>query len=215
MNNYIEANHAKIEEALKQLKRQHLSQDIATFIDQFNHGIINTRNDSVKNIAKLLELGYANISTQGNKIVVKSTAETLISQSRELLNQYELIAVLKRISKGLIDSDYPYSTKLILSNEKPGFIYLEPEVEDLTVQGDQKHDYKLEDLTLYKDAERFTASKHEVPNNLFLRPFIHDYNTDENTCYLIAGEISKVSVNPVLGLQKFIDDTKKEISNRA
>lgn len=250
--NFIESNHAYAEKAKLKLRKQHLPADIETFINLFNQGLINTRNDSVKDIVKLITSGYGNVASQGNKIYVKSEDETVIEQTDFFLKQYKLVATLKRIAGEMLEADYSADTKLIIKAQNPGFIYLEPDVDDMFESDDedaieeqseqsgnsydnQNHSvlddiqqanndeqtapestekvFSEKDLELYTDAERFTSSKTALPSNLFLKALIHDYNPDEQTAYLLLGDLAKQSTSPVEHLKQFVDETKEAMKD--
>lgn len=135
-NNYIKANNDFADKATKKLQKQHLPVDLDTFINLFNQGLINTRNPSIKEIVDLLTSGYMNVASQSNRIYVKSKTETIIEQSSFLLKQYRFVAILKRIANEMLSEDYPANTKLILKHDNPGFLFLEPSVDDLSDNSD-------------------------------------------------------------------------------
>lgn len=214
---YIEANADAIKKAQAKLKKEHLPGDIDTFINLVNNKIINSNNEDIKEIIRLMTEGYANIASRSNKIYVKSKAETLVEQSLLFLEHYKLATIFKRIAQELLDSEYPADTKLILSYDHPGSIYLEPTVEgisddDLIPDTDENGLFKFKDLSLYDGAEKFTGSKNAVPSNLFLIRYLKDYRVNDKTSYIIASEIANLDVAPIEKLETFIDETTKEFT---
>ena len=214
---YIEANADAIKQAQAKLKKEHLPGDIDTFINLVNNKIINPNNEDIKEIIRLMTEGYANIASRSSRIYVKSKAETLVEQSLLFLEHYKLATIFKRIAQELLDSEYPQDTKLILSFEHPGSIYLEPTVEgisdeDLIPDTDENGLFKFKDLIAYDGAEKFTGSKNAVPSNLFLMRYLKDYRVNDGTSYIIAGDIAKLSVDPIAKLETFIDETTNEFT---
>lgn len=160
-NNYIKANNDFADKAAKKLQKQHLPVDLDTFINLFNQGLINTRNPSIKEIVDLITSGYMNVASQSNRIYVKSKTETIIEQSSFLLKQYRFVAILKRIANEMLSEDYPANTKLILKHDNPGFLFLEPSVDDLSDNSDpddnqntdENHDGSIPPLPSLHDDE--------------------------------------------------------------
>lgn len=212
---YIEADPHSIRKAKTKLEGEHLPGDIDTFINLVNNRVINPNNDDIKEIIRLMTKGYSNIASRNNKIYVKSKDETLVEQSLLFLNHYKLATTFKRISQEVLDAGYPADTKLILSYDHPGSIYLEPTAlgisdDDLMPEADENGLYKFDDLTVYDGAEKFTNSKKAVPSNLFLRSYLKDYS-DDKTSYILAGEAAELPTNSIAELQKFIDETTESV----
>lgn len=210
-NLYIKANEDYVQKAEREMAKSKLPTDVDTFINLFNSGLINSKNDSIKEIVESLTKGYSNIASQKNRIYVKSREEVILEQSGFLINEFSLAAIMKRIATNMKDEEYPENTKLILSSDHPGNIYLEPDVDDMTDSEGSPELYKLKELNLYDGAERFTGSKTAVASNLFFKHLLHDYNVADKTVYMNLVDLLNLSLSPVNQLSTFINQAKQSL----
>lgn len=186
-NTYIPANQEAAEKVTSMLKKQRLFGDVDQFIQLYNEGIINVRKEEIKEIAKEISNSYLNVFIQRDKLYVKSSEETYVEKSLYVLNEWKIVAALKRIANDIVADGNPSDTKLIFFGDKTnsGYVYLEKEVDEFS-------ELTREDLVRYDAAERLTTSSTVIPSNVFLRPLIKEHETFEDAGYIEAYDLINI-----------------------
>lgn len=180
---YIPVNDESENKINALLQKQRIFGSVDQFIHLYNEGIINVNKEEVKEIAREIESSYQNIILQRNKLYVKSAEETYVERSMLFLSAWSTVAALKRIANEIVNDNDDFNTKLILLEDNPGYIYLEPELENSWDPVDVKA------LERYDAAERLTTSKTAIPSNIILSGMIKDYDKVDGAGYIEAEDL--------------------------
>lgn len=202
----IPVNNTAEQELTNILSRNRMFSTVDQFISMYNNDILSANNPTVKELVKLVENTYKNVSLSGRKIVIESPTEVAVENIIKLMSDWRIIVKLKRIATNLYDEEYDLNTRIVFNEEKTGIPLIEI------------YDHSIED---YKLVQHWSTGKiidktASLANNVFAAHLLDTYNNDETACYFKLEDLIDLDDSFVLDIEEtllnkaFIDNPLNE-----
>lgn len=149
MSNFMPVNEASAQ-ALNERLAETIFKSAPDFVNFYNSGLINQKNEEVKKIAAELTAVFKDVRERGGKLVFISQQEVHLNEIMDALAPWEILVKAKReaesaVAEGSITAD----TVLAFSKKNNGFILKTEDEEGVTVLtkiGNDKLFNKFEDV---------------------------------------------------------------------
>lgn len=122
MSKFMPVNNATAEELNTRLSST-IFKSAADFVNFYNSGLINTKNEEVTKIVAEVTSAFKDVKEKGGKLVFLSSSEVLLNEALAALLPWEILVRAKREANDLIASgEITRESTLAFSKKNAGFI---------------------------------------------------------------------------------------------
>lgn len=149
MSNFMPINDAAAQELNDRLSNT-IFKSAADFVNFYNSGLINKKNDEVTKIVAEVTTAFKDVKEKGGELVFLSSSEVLLNEALAALLPWEILVRAKREANDLIaDGTITRESTLAFSKKNAGFILkVDEEVEgDFVKVGSEKLFGKIEEVS--------------------------------------------------------------------
>lgn len=199
-NKLMPVNEAKEQELKNKLAKNKLFGTPEQFIELYNSGVVNTNNDSVREMADEIVETYVNVSKNNKRILTRTLEEVAAENISEMIRGWEILSKIKRFSNYLVDETYPSDTKIIfLKKKSPGTPMLENPIID-----PKTNEVTGIELVYHWASEKMAASLLEMQRNKIVAVYLKKYEGTEEGCYINIFDLVDLDNAFLLDIQEIL-----------